>query len=173
MSKYSDWTKLREEISKNISTGFHAPAPVLYLLSVVIIAGGVGVWLPLFDGIQGLKSNLMTYVFALLSAILADFLMQKNVETEGYVVFVITIVVLIITGTIASLNIESLVWSLLCMGVAVLLLFLLWWLLIIPGKFDITAREIKQATVGSDHASKTAQDKSLDALMKNRAEGRK
>ncbi|WP_281647963.1 hypothetical protein [Parendozoicomonas sp. Alg238-R29] len=178
MSKYKEWANLKEKVWQDLSNGARSPAPLLYLITIIIVAGGVGVWFPITQGSGDIKANLMTYVFALISAILADFLLEEKDKTQSYNMLVISIVVVIIALTVYTItasgtgNLNASISSYIPIGIATILLWTVWWILIPKTKFDLEQETIKSSTIGTPEPASNAKNRSLSALKSARkAEG--
>ena len=107
----------------------------------------------------------MTYIFALLAAVIADFMTQEK-KRESYSkdmsVFIIALVVSIICITVLSLKLTGL-WQWIIF-IPLLLLWWLWWILLEFEKFDISPVEIERSTIGLSKEEPGSGKKSLAAL---------
>lgn len=163
----NDWKKFLLELKEMTFRGFKKPAPLFYFISIIVIAGGVGVWIPWISSGQISSQSVMTYIFALLAAVIADFMTQEEKRgsySKDMSVFIIAVVVLIICTTVIALRVCE--YSLLIIFVSLFLLWWLWWILLEEKKFDLTQEGVKQATIGMNTEEPDSESKSLAAFKK-------
>lgn len=165
----NSWITLFADIFNKTWLGLSAPGPTFYFISIIVIAGGVGIWLPLIQGVTFTPQTVMTYIFALLSAVMADFLTQEDKRSsisKDFSIFIISMVVIVICATVISLQAFSAWWAILF---PLVLTWWLWWLLLEERKFDISPRKVEKSTIGSDSSEGYGEGKSLAALKAEKA----
>lgn len=81
MKTRNRWKSMILTAGEKLAAFTNNPSATLYFISIIIAAGGVGVWLPIINGESFSFNNATTYVFALLSAMLADYLIKKMILT--------------------------------------------------------------------------------------------
>lgn len=174
----NEWKKFFSAIWYFTRRGFHKPAPFFYFVSIILVAGGVGFWLPMFSGKSADMSSAMTYIFALLAAVVADFFAANkgsdylngvsDIEKD-FTLFVVSLVVFITVLAVVATVIGCGFWAWFAMALSVLMVWYLWWILLEPQKFGINLAEIKAATIGSDQPPKGTAGKSLKDLKNERS----
>ena len=155
----NEWKVFSSTLFELISRGFKKPSPLIYFLSIILLAGGVGFWYPLLDTGEANLNSAMTYVFAILAAVVADFFTSSRGEDflEGwndvekdFTVLVVGLVVFIASFSVIAVVLKCGFWAWLWMFVAAIMVWLLWWILLEPQKFGIPiSREtVEQSTIG-------------------------
>lgn len=173
----NEWGKFFNTIWYLTKRGFHKPAPLFYFVSIILVAGGVGFWLPIFSGKPADMSSAMTYIFALLAAVVADFFAASrgsdylegwsDIEKD-FTLFVVSLVVFITVLAVVATVIGCGFWAWAAMVISALLVWYLWWVLLEPQKFGINLREIKAATIGSAQPPTGAAGRTLQDLKNER-----
>lgn len=84
----SSWNKLKEDANTLLKSAFKNPILVFNFLAVIVLCGGLGVWLPNLTSSHDqawFKANdLLTYGIALLSSMMAESIMKhKNGGDNG------------------------------------------------------------------------------------------
>lgn len=161
----SEWKSFYDDLKRMTFKGLKRPGPFLYFISIIVVAGGVGVWLPWLSSGELGSQGLMTYTFALLAAVIADFVTQdekRNSFSRDFSIFIIALVVLIICITVIALNLCQ--YSIPVLFISLMLLWWLWWILLEDKKFDIPIDEIEHSTIGSGEGAADSDDTSLAAL---------
>lgn len=166
------WAALLCEIFNKTKLGISSPGPFFYFISIIILAGGVGVWLPLVQYPQITPTSIMTYIFALLSALMADFFTQnenRSSASKDFSIFIISIVVFIICLTVLSLQSVVPHWLIL---IPLFFTWWLWWLLLEESKFDISPKQVEESTIGRGRPEGSGESKSLAALKAEKEKSR-
>ena len=166
----AEWKRFYNDIEKMSCKGFKRPGPLLYFISIIVIAGGVGVWLPWLSSGSLSAQGLMTYIFALLAAMIADFITQEKKResfSRDFSFFIIAIVIFIICITVVALNLCR--YSIPVSLISLSLLWWLWWILLEEKKFEITIETIENSTIGSGEKDVDSESKSLAALKARRS----
>lgn len=168
----AEWKVFFGDLKKMTTKGFKRPGPIFYFVSIIVIAGGVGVWLPWISLGELRPESIMTYIFALLAAIIADFLTQddqRNDYSKDMSVFIISIVVFIICITVIALEVCKNSLSVISLALALALLWWLWWILLEVKKFDIPPEVIAKAIIGTNEKQSDSKDKSLAAFKSDKS----
>lgn len=177
-----EWSKFFSTLAKLFVRGFKKPAPSFYFVSVIFIAGGVGFWYPFISTGKADLNSAMTYVFALLAAVVADFFTSSRGEEflenwedveKDFTLLVVSLVVLITSCTVVSVVVGFGVWAWVWMGVSSLLMWFLWWILLEPQKFGLPLdREtVAQSTIGVDKSLPGKPGMSLEELRNRKSKG--
>jgi hypothetical protein len=169
--KLNGWKNFFSILKDLVVRGFVRPAPTIYFLSVIVLAGGVGFWYPILGetGEPNLNSA-MTYVFALLAAVVADFFTSSRGEDfldeweefeKDFTVLIVGLVVIIASLAVVGVALKSGFLAWLSMVGAAVFLWLLWWILLEPKKFGIpiSRKIVEESTIGDPKQTKTADDK--------------
>lgn len=174
----NEWKRFFRTIWFVTKRGFYRPAPSFYFVSIILVAGGVGFWLPIFDGKSADMNSAMTYIFALLAAVVADFFAAArgrdyldnwgDIEKD-FTLFVVSLVVFITVMAVVAIVVGCGMWAWVAMAISALLVWYLWWILLEPQKFGIKLDDIKSATIGSVQPSKGTAGKTLQDLKNARA----
>ena len=88
----SNWKNFGAELKEPSSKGFERPGPLFYFIAIIVIAGGVGIWLPFVSTGDLSSQAITTYIFALLAAVIADFMTQEEKRkkyTKDMTVFIL------------------------------------------------------------------------------------
>lgn len=173
----NEWGKFFFAIKTLALRGFKKPAPVFYFSSVILIAGGTGFWYPFISNGKPDINSAMTYVFALLAAVVADFFTTSRDENflknwsrieKDFTLLVVSFVVLITSFCVVSVILASGLWAWLFMTVSAILVWFLWWVLLEPQKFgiDITQDKVKSSTIGTANSvsPSNSKPKNIDEL---------
>lgn len=173
----SEWSRFFNIIWDLTKRGFYKPAPLFYFVSIILVAGSVGFWLPIFSGKSADMSSAMTYVFALLAAVVADFFAASrgreylenwsDIEKD-FTLFVVSLVVFVTVLAVIATVIGCGFWAWAAMVMSALLVWYLWWILLEPQKFGIKLNEIKAATIGSAQPPTGTAGKTLQELKNAR-----
>ncbi len=165
------WSSFFSNVWTTFATGFDRPGPFLYFISIIVIAGGVGIWFPwISSGIYD-DNSIMTYVFALLAASIADYLIGSNThkDNKDISIAVITFVVFVIAVTILSVIVDHCLLKNILRGLSLLLLWALWWFLLDHTRFDIDRKTIANATIGADSPQSDIEETGLSAFQRSRS----
>lgn len=136
-SKWENWKDLREEIQDRIDKPKRHPTFVMYFIFVLILGGGLGVWLPpLVTALGGQRPgsdpwlsvavNLATYLIAILSSGLADTLLSEVSRAVRMVAFSLSIIGVVLAVLVFFTPYVSSAFLLSIPGA--MLSLLLWWL---------------------------------------------
>lgn len=168
-----EWKRFFRTIWYLTKRGFHKPAPLFYFVSIILVAGGVGFWLPIFSGKSADMSSAMTYVFALLAAVVADFFAAprgrdyleswSDIE-QDFTLFVVSLMIFVTVLAVVAIVVGCGFWAWAAMITSALLVWYLWWVLLEPQKFGIKLNEIKAATIGSAQPPTGSAGKTLQEL---------
>lgn len=172
-----EWSKFFSTLSKLFKRGFRKPAPTLYFLSVICVAGGVGFWFPFLSTGEPDLNSAMTYVFALLAAVVADFFTSSRSDNfldnwgdveKDFTLLVVSLMILITSCAVIAMIIGCGIWAWIWMAVSALLVWFLWWILLEPQKFGLDRETVAQSTIGIAKPSTGKSGISLEELKKNR-----
>lgn len=173
----SEWGRFFNIILELTKRGFYKPAPLFYFVSIILVAGSVGFWLPIFSGKSADMSSAMTYVFALLAAVVADFFAasREREYLEGwsgiekdFTLFVVSLVVFVTVLAVIATVIGCGFFAWAAMIMSALLVWYLWWILLEPQKFGIKLNVITVATIGSVKPQTGTAGKTLQELKNSR-----
>jgi O-antigen/teichoic acid export membrane protein len=174
----NEWGMFFSTILDITKRGFYKPAPLFYFVSIILVAGGVGFWLPIFGGKPADMNSAMTYIFALLAAVVADFFSASRGQDfldgwetieKDFTLFVISLVIFIAVLAVVAMVVGCGGWAWASMILSAFLVWYLWWILLEPEKFGIPLSDIKIATIGSTQQPQGAAGKSLQDLKNLRA----
>lgn len=169
----SNWKRFAHELKAVSTKGFAKPGPFFYFVSIIVVAGGVGIWLPWVSTGELSHQSIVTYIFALLAAVIADFMTQEEKSkkyTKDMTVFIFAIVVLVICITVVANNVSN--YSVEIISCSLVLLWWLWWILLEDQKFDLQAETVEKSTIGSIEEEPDSKSKSLAALKASRLKER-
>lgn len=172
-----EWSSFFATLKKLFVRGFKKPAPTFYFVSVIFVAGGVGFWYPFISTGQPDLNSAMTYVFALLAAIVADFFTSSRGEDflenwndveKDFTLLVVSLMVLITSLAVVALLVGDSLWAWLWMGVSSFLVWFLWWILLEPQKFGLSIEAVARSTIGDDQSFSGKSGINLEELKKRK-----
>lgn len=163
----SDWKAFAVELRHLSTKGFAKPGPFFYFVSIIIVAGGVGIWLPWVSTGVLSSQSIMTYIFALLAAFIADFMTKEEEErskkySKDMTIFIFSIVVFIICTAVLAGKVCN--HSIVIISCSLVLLWWLWWILLEDQKFALSGETVEKSTIGSVDEEPGREKKSLAAL---------
>ncbi|MGP4843110.1 hypothetical protein ACTXGQ_03165 [Marinobacter sp. 1Y8] len=173
-----EWCKFFNTLATLFKRGFRKPAPTLYFLSVICVAGGVGFWFPFLSTGKPDLNSAMTYVFALLAAVVADFFTSSRSEgfldnwdhiEKDFTLLVVSLMILITSCAVIAMIIGYGMWAWIWMAISAFLVWFLWWILLEPQKFGLDRETVTQSTIGVAQPSSGKPGIGLEDLKKTRA----
>jgi hypothetical protein len=98
--KHNEWRQFGRSILDRLVKPWDQPKYVLYFLGIVLIIGGIGVWLPAMRSSASGKfvdvpEALVTYAAAIVGSSMADLLLRRRTDEESFGNFFMLLVVLI------------------------------------------------------------------------------
>lgn len=135
--KWENWTDFRGELKERFKKPAGHPTFIMYFVVVLIIGGGLGVWLPPVVSALGgeisaskpelsVAMSLATYVVAILSAGLADALLSEI--SRAFRMFALSLCIIGAVIALLALLTSSKQGAFLFSGVGAAISLLLWWL---------------------------------------------
>lgn len=122
------WKELGVEIKRRFKKPFGFPAFVLYFLGIIILVGGLGVWIPLYkQDWQAVPRDLSNYLLAILSASAADLTIFETDKRSLQMVAFVSLFVGIALAVLALTNSDLTRAYIYAVSGAALALFL-WWI---------------------------------------------
>ncbi|MCM2357513.1 MAG: hypothetical protein NDI77_05145 [Geobacteraceae bacterium] len=155
MFKHFKWNAVYEKLDSDFRDGFKSATPFMYFISIIVFCGGIGVWISFYQKNFDL-ANISTYIFALISSLMVDLILNKDdakYKDKAFMMCIICCFIFIMSFAVAAVALSKglllLKWYL---GVTALIsAWYLWWILSSNDiKLGPTRQEIRDSTIGSD-----------------------